>query len=249
MRPIRLTARTERILVFIRGDAFPLSVYGRSAARVAPMVRDLVTWHLNQFGVSLATANNYRRYVAEMLKAFRTTTAEPLAEALLLAMRKWINLGLDPRLLEQLLCACHDKFHNTGHQLPKEKALGPRPRPGPKPRRRTRRTYGQALRKGRGSRSAVISAEEQVERHQAGTHHAADIGRRLKPVLAARGIPGRAFPAYFAYAQKLGRYSRNYTRRSLAIAAGDLVDLYEAKGLDREVLLAIARDVFGIVPL
>ena len=244
MRPIPLAARTKRILAFIRGNRFPLSVYGRSAGRVAPMVRDLVRQDINRFGVSVAHANLYVRYTAEMLKAFRTLTGSPLADRLLLAIRKWADFGCDPDLLQQLLCDCHDKFHQTGHQAPPQKELKPRPRPG----RTTRRTYQRALKQNRRLRSRVLSTEEQSARHRAGTRHAADIGRRLKPVLAAAGIPGKSFVRYFAFAQKLGRFSRNYSGASLAKAAADLVDLYEAKGLARRTLLAIARDVFGITP-
>jgi hypothetical protein len=55
--------------------------------------------------------------------------------------------------------------------------------------------------------------------------------------------------AYFAYAQKLGRLCRNYAEKTLAIAASDLIDRYEAKSLDRETLAAIALVIFGISDL
>jgi hypothetical protein len=42
MRPLLLTAQTDAVLSFIRRTEFPLSVYGRSAARVWPMVREQV---------------------------------------------------------------------------------------------------------------------------------------------------------------------------------------------------------------
>jgi hypothetical protein len=71
------------------------------------------------------------RYVAEMLKAFRTETGEPLAAALEMLLRKWTNLGLQPELLQQFLIDCHRKFHATGHQLPRAKPLVPAKKPGP----------------------------------------------------------------------------------------------------------------------
>jgi hypothetical protein len=40
MRPLVLTPATGGILAFIRRTTFPLAVYGRSAARVEPMVRN-----------------------------------------------------------------------------------------------------------------------------------------------------------------------------------------------------------------
>jgi len=68
----------------------------------------------------------------------------------------------------------------------------------------------------------------------------------LRPVLAARGIPADKFVAYFAFAQKLGRRSRTYADKSLQMAVADLIDLYEAKSLDRDTLLAIATTLFGV---
>ena len=58
MRRLALTTKTRRILAFITGNRFPLSVYGRSAARVAPMVRELVNWRINRFGVPLPQTNH-----------------------------------------------------------------------------------------------------------------------------------------------------------------------------------------------
>ena len=58
---------------------------------------------------------------------------------------------------------------------------------------------------------------------------------------AAHGIPGDRFVAYFAFAQKLGRYARNHSGETLRMAASDLVDLYEAKNLDRDTLAETAR--------
>jgi hypothetical protein len=55
--------------------------------------------------------------------------------------------------------------------------------------------------------------------------------------------------AYFAYAQKLGRLCRNYAEKTLAIAASDLIDRYEAKWLDRDALRAIAVIIFGVTDL
>jgi hypothetical protein len=91
--------------------------------------------------------------------------------------------------------------------------------------------------------------ELQVARQKAGSAETAAIAASLRPVLAARSIPGAQFVAYFAYAQKLGRLCRNYAAKSLAIAAADLIDRYEAKSLDRDALRAIAVTIFGVTDL
>jgi hypothetical protein len=206
------------------------------------MVREQVDRRISRFGVSVHEINIYRRYVTEVLKAFRTETGEPLAEELELCIRKWANLGLAPELLQQLLCDCHQKFHAVGHQMPKRKPIGPEPRL----RRRRRSTYAQALGKGRVSRSPTATTGEQSARHANGIARNREISRKLAKLLATRKMPGKEFIRYNAFAQKLGRLSRNYAAKSLVMAASDLVDLYEAKALDGDALRAIAVTLFGI---
>jgi hypothetical protein len=244
MRPIELTAETRSVLAFIGRTEFPLSVYGRSAGRVWPMVRGQVSKRISSFGVPVHEVNTYKRYVTELLKAFRTETGEPLAQALALCVRKWSNLGLAPELLEQLLCDCHQKFHAVGHQMPKRKPLAPESKS--RPRRRKKRTYAQALEQGRVSRSGTATIEEQSAGHTRGIAQNRDISRRLAVLLKDRNISGEQFIRYNAFAQKLGCLSRKYGGNSLRMAASDLVDLYEAKSLDGDTLRAIAATVFDI---
>jgi hypothetical protein len=246
MRPIELTAEARDVLAFIRHTEFPLSVYGRSAARVWPMVRGQVDRRISSFGVPVHEVNIYRRYVTEMLKAFRTETGEPLARALELSVRKWTNLGLQPELLQQLLLDCHRKFHSTGHQMPRAKPLVPAKKPGPKLRRKHRRTYAEALAKGRTSRRPAATIEEQSARHAEGIARNRDISRKLAALLKDRKIPGQEFVHYNAFAQKLGRLTRKHGGKTLQLAASDLIDLYEAKTLDADTLRAISQSLFDI---
>ncbi len=244
MRPIELEAETRDVLTFIRRTEFPLSVYGRSAGRVWPMVRGPVSKRISSFGVPVHEVNMYKRYVTELLKAFRMKTGEPLAAALELGVRKWSNLGLAPELLQQLLCDCHQKFHAVGHQMPKRKPLVPETKPGR--RRRKKRTYAQALEQGRVSRSGTATTEEQSTSHARGITQNRDISRKLALLLKDRNIPGEQFIRYNAFAQKLGRLSRQYGGKSLQMAASDLIDYYEAKSLDGDVLVAVALALFDI---
>jgi hypothetical protein len=242
MRLLRLTPEASDVLAFICRTEFPLSVYGRSAGRVWPMVRGQVSRRISSFGVPVHEVNIYKRYVAEMLKVFRNETGEPLAAELELCVRKWSNLGLAPELLQQLLCDCHQKFHAVGHQLPKRKPIAPGPRLG----RRCRGTYAQALSRGRVSRSRSTTAEEQVTSHAKGIAQNRDISRKLAVLLRDRSIPGEQFIHYNAFAQKLGRLTRKHGGKTLQLAAADLVDYYEAKSLDGGTLRAIAATVFDL---
>jgi hypothetical protein len=244
MRPIELGAETRNVLAFIRRTEFPLSVYGRSAGRVWPIVRGQVSKRISSFGVPVHEVNMYKRYVTELLKAFRTRTGEPLAAELEICVRKWTNLGLVPELLEQLLCDCHQKFHAVGHQMPKRKPLVPETKPGPG--RRKKRTYAQALEQGRVSRSRSTTTEEQMASHAKGIAQNRDISRKLALLLKDRSIPGEQFIRYNGFAQKLGRLSRKYGGKSLQMAASDLIDLYEAKSLDGATLCAVTATLFGI---
>lgn len=247
MRPIELEAETRNVLAFICRTEFPLSAYGRSAGRVWPMVRGQVSKRISSFGVPVHEVNMYKRYVTELLKAFRAQTGEPLAVALALCVRKWSNLSLAPELLEQLLCDCHQKFHAVGHQMPRRKPLVPETKSGP--RRRKRLTYAQALEQGRVSRSGSATIEEQSVSHTRGIAQNRDISRKLALLLKDRNIPGEQFIRYNAFAQKLGRLSRKYGGKSLQMAASDLIDYYEAKALDPDILRAIAGTLFDIPAL
>ena len=89
---------------------------------------------------------------------------------------------------------------------------------------------------------------EQAELQKQGSEIASAIARRLKPVLEARNITGRAFIPYYSFAQKLGKLSRTYADKSLQMATADLVDLYEARSLDRDTLLAICASLIDVRP-
>jgi hypothetical protein len=244
MRSLNLTPEARDVLTFICRTEFPLSVYGRSANRVWPMVREQVNRRISQFGVSVHEVNIYKRYAVEMLKAFRTETGKPLAAALGLCVRKWANLGLATELLQQLLCDSHQKFHSVGHQMPKRKPIAPGPRPG----HRRRSTYAQALSKGRVSRRLAATTEEQAAHHAKGIAQNRAISRKLAELPVARKVSGKEFIRYNAFAQKLGRLSRTYADKSLQMATADLVDLYEARSLDRDTLLAICASLIDVRP-
>lgn len=249
MRPLPLTAETQAILTRIRTYGWTLAVFGMSENAALRLVKARVQWRLMNAGVAVIEANMYRRYVHELVKAFRTETGERLVCAVELAIRKWANLGLESELLQGLLSDCFLRFEQHGYIKP---AAAGRPigrKRGPKPRRLPRRSYEEALEQGRGSRARHGRAEDQVARQRAGSAEAAEIAARLRPVLEARSIPGARFVSYFAYAQKLGRLCRNYAAKSLAIAAADLIDRYEAKSLDRDTLRAIAAALFGVTDL
>jgi hypothetical protein len=210
------------------------------------MVKDLIRQRVDRFGVALQERGMYNRYADEMLRSFRTHTREPLVHGLEQVIRKWANFGLKPELLQLILCDCHLKFHNTGYQIKLKRKLAHGARPGPKPVAKRKPTYKQTLSRRRVSLAAHTTVEAQSARHHAGTRHAQNIGFRLRGLLDARRVPTDRFKDHFAYAQKLGRLTRNYSGKSLQLAAADLIDLYESESLDRDTLLSIATTLFDV---
>lgn len=205
--------------------------------------------HIITSRVMRQEVNQYRRYAYELVRLFRTLTGPPLAAEIELTVRKWANFGLNPTLLQELLCICFLRFEQAGYKKPWSKPIVWPKKRGPKSRRVPRRSYEKALRKGRIPLGRANTVEEQAAGHATGSRHAAEIAGKLRPVLAASGVPGDWFVRYYAFAQKLGSLSRRYSGKSLRRAASDLVDLYEAKSLDPEVLAAIRTQVFNIGPV
>ena len=249
MRPLPLTAETQAILTRIRTYGWTLAVYGSSQAAAWRLVKVRVRSRIMDAGVAVIEINMYRRYVHELVRAFRTETGARPTGVVELAIRKWANLGLESELLQALLSDCFLRFEQHGYTQPAVVLPHVGRKRGPKSRRLPRRSYEKALKQGRGSRARHGRVEDQVARQKDGSAKAAAIAASLGPVLAARSIPGAQFVAYFAYTQKLGRLCRNYAAKSLAMAAADLIDSYEAKSLDRDALRAIAVTIFGVTDL
>lgn len=245
MRELRLSAQTEAIFDRIRTHTLTLNVYGMNQSRAEWLVKARTQTRINQAGVVPPNNNFYRRYVSELVKVFRTETGERLILATKLTIRKWANLGIDQGLLEGLLGDCFLRFEQQGYAMPDVKPPGRQPKP-----RRRHGTYAAAsLKQGRADRRAGSTVAEQAEWQRQGSEFAADIARRLKPLLEARGITGRGIIPYFNFAQQLGRLSRKYAAKSLDMAASDLVDLYEAKSLDGDVLRVVATVLFSVTDL
>ena len=246
MKPLPLTAETEAVFVRIRTHDWVLNVHGQSHSRAMRLVKARVERRIKRSGLPVHELNAYSRFVHELVKAFRTETGEPLIKAIELTLRKWTSLGLVSALLQELLGDCFLCFEQQGYAMPKAKPLAHKGRPARKPGRVSHLSYEEALRKNRIPLSRANTVAEQAARQKAGAARAAVIADELRPILAARGIPADKFVAYFAFAQKLGRLSGTYADKSLQMAASDLIDLYEAKTLDGDVLAAIATTLFGI---
>jgi hypothetical protein len=73
-----LTAETQAILTRIRTYGWTLLVFGMSPGEAWRLVKARVERRIQGAGVAVQDVNVYRRYVHELVKAFRTETGEPL---------------------------------------------------------------------------------------------------------------------------------------------------------------------------
>jgi hypothetical protein len=241
-----LSPEIQAVFARIRTYSWTLNVFGQSQSKAWRLVKARTERRINRAGLAIQNINVYRTYVHELVRAFRTEPGEPLVRAIEFVIRKWANLGLATELLQELLGDCFLRFEQQGYAMPRMKPLTHGKRRGPKPGRLRRRSYEKALKKGRIALRRANTVEEQSARHREGAVRATMIAGKLRPVLAAKGIPGSRFVVYFAFAQKLGRLSRTYSEKSLRMAAADLIDLHEAKSLDGDTLRAIAVALFGV---
>jgi hypothetical protein len=244
VKPLHLSAATGGVLDRILAVRLPLAVYGATQSSARERVKDDVTRRLNAYGIIPPSRGFYRTYVEEMLKAFRTLTGAALAHALERAIRQWINFGLEPGLLQTILCDCHLRFEQEGRR--KADARGARRgKTKPKPRR----SYRQLVAMKWGSRAKAGSAEKQAKAYETARARNKDLSNQVSGLLAARKVPGREVRRYNAFVYRLDRYCRNYALKSLEIAAAGVVDDFEAEGLDRDTLVAIAATMFGLTRL
>ena len=141
MKPLLLTAQTQAILARVRTYGWTLSVFGMSPGAAWRLVKTRVERRVMDAGVAIIEVNVYRRYVHELVKAFRTETGEPLAQAIELVIRKWRNLGLESELLQGLLGDCFLRFEQHGYANPTVASPAGGKKRGPKARRLPRRSY------------------------------------------------------------------------------------------------------------
>jgi len=164
MKPLLLTPETLAIFARIRTHGWVLNVHGQSHSRAMRLVKARTERRIKRSGLPVHEFNAYRRYVHELVKAFRTETGESLVKTMELALRKWTNLGLMSALLQGLLGDCFLRFEQQDYPMPRAIPLTrPRPR-GPESGRRPRRSCEETLKDGRIALRHSSTVEEQSAR-------------------------------------------------------------------------------------
>ena len=91
--------------------------------------------------------------------------------------------------------------------------------------------------------------EAQAQRFAAAVARTNRIRAETAAILDAAGMPMIVRPYYYSFALKLGKLAREaWSEHSRREEARILVSTWTARGLAREVLVAIARDLFSIDP-
>ena len=110
-------------------------------------------------------------------------------------------------------------------------------------------TYEQALRQRKVRFSPGRTVEQQSADYEAGLARNREISARVRELLKEKGIPGREFIRYNAFAYRVDRYCRNFSCPSLTRAVSGIIDEFESKGLAYPTLLAIAATLFNLSDL
>ncbi|MCX6841954.1 MAG: hypothetical protein NTX53_06735, partial [candidate division WOR-3 bacterium] len=208
-------------------------------------VKPRVVKRLDSAGVMLVANSQYQLFANEVVGKYRTLTRVPLVAALEQVIHKWARYGFDPELLQQLFCDCHRRFLMLGYAAPKTTtSIGK-----PQRKRRKPRTYEQALKQHKVRLSPGRTVEQQSADYEAALAHNREISARVSKLLKAKGIPGREFIRYNAFAYRVGRYCRGFSGPSLNRAVSGILDEFESKGLDRPTLFAIASVLFNLSDL
>ena len=245
MRDIRLGTETVALLDRLRASGKGLSLYGMAHEQAWQEVRPVIIEKMNACGVEVNRRVNYLALGQELCRAFRTVAGATLAGDVELAVRKWANFGLDMAVIDEIVRTLLVRL--AGPEAASRKLQAPSPEPERKLKRR-RRTYKEALASGAVTRARRGGAERQAAAHRKGIEHSREVSQVVRKALGEAGIAGKQFIRYNAFAMKLDRLSRNYGGKTFERASADLIDLYEAKGLNREVLLRLAEQVRSLRP-
>jgi hypothetical protein len=116
----------------------------------------------------------------------------------------------------------------------------------PQRKRRKPRTYERALKQRKVRLSPGRTVKQQSADYETGLARNRQISARLRDLLREKGIPGREFIRYNAFAYRVDRYCRGFSGPSLNRAVSGIIDEFESKGLDGDTLRAIAATVFGV---
>jgi len=102
-RPLNLNPETQELLAAIRAATEPVAVYGRPADEVEQKVRQIGLPLLEDANLARVTIMQYSWFLREVGRLFRTRTGNDLAWHIETVMRKWLDYGLVPNIMQYLV--------------------------------------------------------------------------------------------------------------------------------------------------
>jgi hypothetical protein len=106
--------------------------------------------------------------------------------------------------------------------------------------------YEESLRDGSATLSPNLTIPEQVARFRLRQEHSHAVTEATSVVLGEMDVPAALAGSYLAFALRVDRLRRNYFGRTLLGEVGLQVGLWTGRGLAREALLTICREVFTL---
>ena len=109
LKPVTLSPDTDRVLGEIRAGA-ENALYGAASAESEELFSKHVASLIEGAGLPVLYVIHYRWYLRELARLWRTRQGRDLAFHLELCIRKWVNLGLEPKTLQFLICEAHERL-------------------------------------------------------------------------------------------------------------------------------------------
>jgi len=109
LTPVDLNRETTQALDEIRSGA-ENALYGANSAQAEERIYRSVLPLIEGAGLPSVHVIHYRWFLREVARHWRMRKDRDLAFHLELCIRKWINLGLEPRTLQFLICEAHQRL-------------------------------------------------------------------------------------------------------------------------------------------
>lgn len=110
MKPLSSNSETVAVLDEIRHSTEPCLAYGLKPEQCEQVFKEITEPMLVGAALPMVILNQFRWYVRELTKLFRTKAGLDLAFNLELCMRKWLSFGLEPNTMQFLFCEIHRRL-------------------------------------------------------------------------------------------------------------------------------------------
>jgi hypothetical protein len=108
-KPVALNHEMVETLDQIRAGA-ENALHGASPAQAEELFKKHLASMVVDSGMPVLQVMHYQWFLRELARLWRTRKGRDLAFHLELTIRKWVNLGLEPRTIQFLICEAHQRL-------------------------------------------------------------------------------------------------------------------------------------------